>query len=91
MKNEIVIEMIVPYCGDYLNLEWEDDYHIATRIENGNTIILKADKEGLISLARHLLTLAYHPIESHIHFDDFNETLEKGSNELVLVRKDVWS
>ena len=44
----------------------------------------KGEKSGLISLARHLLTLAQDsvPKHSHIHLDEYN-SLEEGSAELI--------
>jgi len=50
-----------------------------------NTAIIIANKEGLLSLANHLVNLAQDAIPkgSHIHFDDSN-SLEDGSVELII-------
>lgn len=51
-------------------------------------VILRADKEGLITLARHLLTLAQDTVPSgaHIHYDDDAATgqLKRGSHAMVI-------
>ncbi len=76
--------MIPEYTGIGIRTEWEDGFEIATKFEN-DTITIEANKEGLISLARHLLTLAQDnvPAHSHIHLDDY-DSLETGSKELIL-------
>ncbi|UFJ61974.1 hypothetical protein [Brevibacillus sedimenti] len=63
---------------------WEDNFIIETEI-NGNTIIIRANKDGLISMAKHLLTLAQNevPTGTHIHYDELN-SLEEGSCEIVI-------
>ena len=50
----------------------------------GNEVAIRANKSGLISLARHLLTLVQDsvPKHSHIHLDEYN-SLEEGSAELI--------
>jgi hypothetical protein len=51
-------------------------------------MILTANKEGLLSLANHLLNLAQDKIPSgyHMHFDE-NNSLEEGSLDLILEKK----
>lgn len=77
------------YCAEKgLQLQWEKDFAISvTTLENEVTI--RANKSGLISLARHLLTLAQDsvPKYSHIHLDEYN-SLEEGSAELI-IQKDT--
>lgn len=65
-----------------IEYSWERGFEISTDINNGN-IIISANREGLISLAKHLLTLAEMPIQGHLHFDDLN-SLEDGSVELII-------
>ena len=64
--------------------EWEKEFEIITKIEN-EEIIISANRAGLVSLAKQLLSLAQENIPSgyHIHFDEYN-SLEKGSFELVI-------
>jgi len=83
------MEINIPrYDGKSLKFEWEDDYTISCLVEN-NSVYLSANKDGLITLARHMLTLAQNevPENSHIHLDEYT-CLEKGSTELVIIRKD---
>ncbi|WP_310551910.1 Imm32 family immunity protein [Paenibacillus glufosinatiresistens] len=63
---------------------WEDNFTILAQ-KNADSIIIKANKEGLHSLAKHLLTLAQNevPVDTHLHYDDFN-SLEDGSCEIII-------
>ena len=67
-----------------MELNWVDGYGVNVRIENGAAVI-SANREGLISLANHLKSLAEEPSGSHIHLDEYN-SLEDGSAELILER-----
>ena len=67
-------------------MEWFDDYTIFFRID-GETAVLSANRAGLLSLAGHLTELAEQAPESHLHLDAYN-SLEEGSNELILERID---
>lgn len=67
------------YCAEKgLQLQWEKDFAISVNAL-GNEVTIRANKSGLISLARHLLTLAQDsvPKHSHIHPDEYN-SLEGG-------------
>ena len=83
MKYEIEVK-------DYdrsIRLTWEPDFLISvSQSEHGETVI-RSNRDGLISLANHLLTLAQDgvPSGSHIHLDQYN-SLEEGSSELILIR-----
>ncbi len=72
---------------DGLLLVWETGFSIKCSVEAEN-VRIEANREGLISLARHLLTLAQEnvPEFTHIHFDE-NNSLEDGSSELIIVKK----
>lgn len=63
---------------------WENNFEISTYFEN-NQLKITANKEGLISLASHLLNLAQEsvPKGQHLHFDEYN-SLEEGSIELII-------
>lgn len=67
-----------------LEYSWEGNFSIETQINN-NGIVIKANKEGLFSLANQLLTLAQDevPSGSHFHYDEYN-SLESGSCDLVI-------
>jgi len=84
---ELRIEIPKYTAESGLILEWGDGFEIVAKAENGATIIT-ANKEGLISLARHLLTLAQDevPTGGHFHLDEYN-SLESGSTELIIGKK----
>ena len=67
-----------------LTLVWEPGSVISVD-ERDRRVVLHANRAGLVSLARHLLTLAQEGVPSghHVHFDESN-ALEPGSVELVL-------
>ncbi len=64
-----------------MELNWVDGFEISVRIENGAAVI-SANREGLLSLANHLKSLAEEPLGTHIHLDAYN-SLEEGSSELI--------
>jgi hypothetical protein len=70
-----------------IKLKWENNFEIAVS-SNANEVVLTANKEGLISLANQLLTLAQSDIPSgrHIHYDEFN-SLDEGSVNFVIQKK----
>ena len=85
MKAEIEI-------GDYssdkgVQLKWERGYRVKVKKEN-DEILIMANKEGLISLANHLLVLAQEGVEvgTHIHLDAYN-SLEEDSIDLIIERR----
>ena len=84
----IELKLNIPEYDDCIELVWEKDFKIKTRYES-DTIIIEANKAGLVSLARHLLVLAQEeaPSGSHIHLDEFN-SLEDSSVELILDKND---
>lgn len=69
-----------------MDLHWENGFVIDVRTESGAAVI-RANREGLLSLANHLKALAGEPAGSHIHLDQWN-ALEDGSVELILERID---
>ncbi|MFD2286690.1 hypothetical protein GJU39_22355 [Pedobacter petrophilus] len=80
---EIKLE-IPEYTGEGIIYEWEYGFEIKPIITNGE-ILITANRAGLISLARQLLTLAQEdiPVNFHLHYDSDN-SLEEGSNELII-------
>lgn len=81
LKTEIEI---IPYNSEKgIEFNWEYGFEINTSFDK--EILISANKAGLISLARHLLTLAQDSVPSgtHIHFDDLN-SLEDGSIGLII-------
>ncbi len=83
MKFEIEVVDYVPKQG--LCLKWESGHIITTQIIDNKTMIIQANYQGLLSLARHLLTLAQAsvPAGCHFHFDSSN-SLEADSKELII-------
>ena len=67
-----------------MKIEWVDGAEIHVRIDNGE-VVISANKEGLLSLAGQLTTLAEEASGSHIHYDQYN-SLEEGSAELIIER-----
>ncbi|MBB6502633.1 hypothetical protein [Pedobacter cryoconitis] len=83
------IKLTIPeYSDKGLQYEWENGFEIKTRINNGE-IIISANKAGLISLAKQMLTLAQDsvPIGYHMHFDEYN-SLEEESVELIIEKRE---
>ncbi len=80
------IELFIP---DYttekgIQYEWQDGFIIKIDKEL-SAMKISANKEGLMSLANHIINLAQNNIPSgyHMHFDEFN-SLETGSVDLVI-------
>ena len=67
-----------------MDLEWVDGFEISAAMDSG-TIRITANREGLVSLANILLTLAEERPGSHVHLDKHN-SLEDDSCELVIER-----
>ena len=66
-----------------MDIAWEDGYTIKVSKNDENSVLISANKEGLLSLARQLMALADEGTGSHIHYDEYN-SLEDGSAELVI-------
>lgn len=82
------MEILVPtYDGKEFSFIWEEDFSIKCSIEN-NSVIIEANKGGLISLARHLLELSQEnvPEYQHIHLDEYN-SLDNNSAEIIIVKR----
>ena len=67
-----------------MKIEWVDGFEIKVASENGE-IMISANREGLLSLAKHLTALADGMPGDHIHYD-VNNSLEEGPAELVIER-----
>lgn len=68
-----------------MNLQWEEGFTISVDIDR-NTAVIRANREGLLSLANHMISLAEEPSGSHIHLDEYN-ALEEGSAELIIEKE----
>ena len=84
MKKVIEYQEYIAEKG--IKLSWESNHVIKCTIEN-NSIIISANKQGLLSLANHLITLAQDaiPAGNHLHFDEYN-SLENGSKEVIVCK-----
>ena len=67
-----------------MEIKWIDDFEIKA-VANNREIVISANREGLLSLAKHLTALADGAPGDHIHYDESN-SLEKGSAELIIER-----
>ena len=65
-------------------MKWVDGFQIRVYLQDGVPVI-SANREGLLSLANHLDSLAEETPGSHIHLDEHN-SLEDGSTELIIER-----
>ena len=82
------IKISIPEYDDAIELVWDDNYKIKTSTPY-DTITIEANRDGLLSLARHLLLLAQEevPNGSHFHLDEFN-SLEDSSVELIISKNE---
>ena len=69
-----------------MDIKWVNDSEISVRVDCG-TVVISANREGLLSLAGQMAALANEETGSHIHFDE-NNALETGSAELIIERVD---
>jgi len=65
-----------------MEFTWEEGFAIRVHRE-ADAVVVSANREGLVSLARHLQALADEPAQSHFHLDE-NNSLEEGSCELII-------
>ena len=70
-----------------MNIEWVGDYRIKVEVDIDNAVVISANRDGLLSLARQLTTLAEESIGSHIHYGDYN-SLEDGFIEMIIQK--LW-
>ena len=67
-----------------MKIEWIDGFEIKTATEDGE-IVISANREGMLSLAKQLTALADGVPGDHIHYDEYN-SLENGSTGMIIVR-----
>ena len=67
-----------------MKIEWVDGFEIKAAIESGE-IVISANREGMLSLAKQLTALADGAPGDHIHYDE-NNSLENGSTGMIIVR-----
>ncbi len=69
-----------------MQINWIEGFEIAVKTTEKETVI-SANREGLLSLAAVLKTLAEGAPGDHIHLDEFN-SLDAGSAELIIEKTD---
>ena len=67
-----------------MKIEWVDGFDIRVKVDH-DAVVISANKEGMLSLAKQLTALAEAAPGQHIHYDEYN-SLEDGSTELIVVR-----
>ena len=65
-----------------MKMGWVNGSEISVKASD-KEVTISANREGLLSLAQQLRTLAEADPEDHIHYDDYS-FLEEGSSELVI-------
>ena len=68
-----------------MEIEWVDGFEIRVKVDH-DTVVISANKEGMLSLAKQLTALAEAAPGQHIHYDE-NNSLEDGSAEMIIVRE----
>ena len=68
-----------------MKIEWVEGSEISVRISGEKEITVSANREGLLSLAGQLKTLAEGNPGDHIHYDEYS-SLEEGSAEMIVER-----
>ncbi|MBR4907994.1 MAG: hypothetical protein IKZ43_03155 [Acidaminococcaceae bacterium] len=68
-----------------MKIEWVDGFEIRVKVDH-DAVVIAANKEGMLSLAKQLTALAEAVPGQHIHYDDYN-SLEDGSTEMIIVRE----
>ena len=72
------------YNKSGFKFNWSDGFKIELIID-GDTVIIRANRQGLESLAKQLFLLSqdFVPNNYHLHYDDIN-CFENGSNALII-------
>ena len=67
-----------------MKIDWYGEFTIDSKINDG-VIHIRANKDGLITLARQMLAMADESVPAgfHIHYDE-SSSLEDGSTEIIL-------
>ncbi len=65
-----------------MEFRWMDGFEISVK-EDRREVVISANREGLLSLANNLITLAQKEGCDHFHLDEHN-SLEEGSVELII-------
>ena len=69
-----------------MSIEWVGNFKIEVGLGIDNAVVISANRDGLLSLARQLTALADESVGSHIHYDDYT-SLEDGSIEMIIQKQ----
>lgn len=69
--------------SEFMETEWHNGFTVRVTVDDESKVVISANKEGLLSLATQLKSLADENVGSHIHYDEYN-SLEDGSAELII-------
>ena len=67
-----------------MKIEWVEGFEIKVTAEK-DQVVISGNREGLLSLAKHLTVLADGVPGNHVHYDEYN-SLEEGSAEMIIER-----
>lgn len=79
-------EQALPERNKVMEIEWENGFTIRV-VYDGQAVVLSANREGLMSLAKQFMAMANEEQPTHIHYDEHN-SLEDHSTELIVERID---
>ena len=73
------------YDGTAFDVIWGKSAHQSIHTDE-HLVVVSASKDGLISLAKQMLYMAYNdlPYGSHVHFDSFFTKSENNANDLII-------
>lgn len=80
------VKLSIPdYDGNAMDVIWEKGAEYSISIDE-NGVILTANKQGMLSLAKQMIYMAYNnlPDGSHVHLDSFFTKSTRAKYELVL-------
>ena len=68
-----------------MKIDWYGEFRIESNIQSDGAIVIRANKDGLITLAKQMLAMAEDSFLAgvHIHYDE-SSSLEDGSTEIIL-------
>lgn len=75
--------------GEVMEIEWAGGFEIRVKVDHKKAshdeVVIAANREGMLSLAKQLTALAEAAPGQHIHYDEYN-SLEEGFTELIIVK-----
>jgi len=70
-----------------MKIEWINGAEISVKCGDDSEVIISANREGLLSLARQLQELSQGMPGDHIHYDEYNSLEERSCGMIIeLVR-----